>query len=72
MGGERRWNHITFAAFVREVEAAGMSEIDVWRQDMTPPPGTTAAVPPWLIAELAGFLDRGRAQASHGDTAIKC
>eukprot|EP01052_Picozoa_sp_SAG31_P047387 SAG31_NODE_9468_length_1273_cov_0.893526_2_plen_156_part_00 len=53
------WNHSAFAAFVREVEALGIEEIDVWRQDMTPPPGTTASVPPWLMSELAGFLRRG-------------
>eukprot|EP01043_Picozoa_sp_COSAG02_P044451 COSAG02_NODE_3973_length_5970_cov_1.807529_2_plen_137_part_00 len=53
------WNHSAFATFVREVEALGIQEIDVWRQDMTPPPGTNASVPPWLIAELAGFLKRG-------------
>lgn len=57
------WNHSTFAAFVRQVEALGIGEIDVWRQDMTPPLGTTASVPPWLMSELAGFLKRGRVQA---------
>ena len=57
------WNHSAFAAFVRRVESLGISEIDVWRQDMTPPPGTTASVPPWLMSELAGFLKRGQEQA---------
>ena len=41
------------------MESLGIQEIDVWRQDMTPPPGTVASVPPWLIQELAGFLSRG-------------
>ena len=27
--------------------------------DMTPPPGTTASIPEWLLSELAGFLKRG-------------
>ena len=26
---------------------------------MTPPPGTTASIPEWLLSELAGFLKRG-------------
>ena len=54
-----KWNHTAFSAFVREVERLGISEIDVWRQDMTPPPGTTASIPDWLLSELAGFLKRG-------------
>lgn len=55
------WNRTAFAVFVRDVEAAGITEIDIYRQDMTPPPGTIPSVPPWLIAELAGFLARGEA-----------
>lgn len=53
------WNHSAFSAFIRGVEALGVTEIDVYRQDMTPPPGTTAAVPDWWITELQGFLSRG-------------
>jgi len=34
--------------------------MQVWRQDMTPPPGTIPSIPPWLITELAGFLARGK------------
>jgi hypothetical protein len=41
------------------MEDLGVEEIDVWRQDMTPPPGTKVAVPDWLMDELAGFLSRG-------------
>ena len=72
-------NHSTFAKFVRQVEALGVNEIDIWREgddilhwsslrgflqrvrwaDMTPPPGTTASIPEWLLSELAGFLKRG-------------
>ena len=52
------WNQTSFSAFVRAVEDAGVTEIDVWRQDMTPPLGTVPAIPPWLISELAGFLAR--------------
>ena len=35
---------------------------------MTPPPGTVAAVPPWLLSELAGFLARGKAQPGEAAT----
>ena len=41
------------------MEALGVNEIDIWREDMTPPPGTTASIPEWLLSELAGFLKRG-------------
>ena len=53
------WNHSAFAKFVRDVESAGFTEIDVWREDMTPPKGTVPSIPPWLLEELAGFLKRG-------------
>ena len=53
------WNASGLSAFVAEVEALGITEIDVWRQDMTPPPGTIPHIPPWFISELAGFLKRG-------------
>jgi hypothetical protein len=53
------WNQSSFAAFVRNVEAVGFTEIDVYRQDLSPPPGTTPSIPSWLIDELAGFLSRG-------------
>eukprot|EP00038_Savillea_parva_P010499 m.190757 g.190757 ORF g.190757 m.190757 type:complete len:405 (-) comp18120_c0_seq1:2038-3252(-) len=53
------WNQSSFAAFVRNVENGGFNEIDVYRQDLTPPPGTVPSIPPWLIDELAGFLARG-------------
>jgi hypothetical protein len=53
------WNHTQFAAFVKDVEEAGITEIDIYRQDMTPPPGTVPAIPPWMMTELAGFLARG-------------
>ena len=59
-------NHSAFAAFVREVEALGINEIDVWRNDLTPPPGTTAHIPDWLLSELAGFLKRGE-ELEEGD-----
>ena len=53
------WNRSTLHEFVLQVEAAGMSELDVWRMDMTPPRGTVPAIPPWFIAELEGFISRG-------------
>ena len=55
------WNASTLSAFVDAAEAAGVEEIDVWRQDMTPPPGTSADVPEWFIDTMAGFLQRGEA-----------
>jgi hypothetical protein len=58
-----RWNHSAFAAFVRTVEAAGMWEIDVYRFDRDPPPGTTSALAPWMVDELTGFLSRGQHDA---------
>ena len=61
-----KWNHTAFSAFVREVERLGINEIDVWRQDMTPPPGTTASIPDWLLSELVGFLKRGE-ELEEGD-----
>ena len=54
-----RWNHSAFAAFVRTVEAAGVREIDVYRFDRDPPPGTISALAPWMVDELRGFLSRG-------------
>ena len=54
-----RWNHTAFARFVRTVEAAGVPEIDVYRFDRDPPPGTVSALAPWMVSELKGFLDRG-------------
>ena len=50
---------------VRDVEAAGITEIDVWREDVTPPKGTIPSIPPWLISELAG----GKTSASRREKA---
>lgn len=55
-----KWTKPAFAAFVRDVEAAGIPEIDVYRFDRDPPHGTVSALAPWMIDELAGFLGRGR------------
>ena len=55
-----KWTQPAFAAFVRDVEAAGIPEIDVYRFDRDPPQGTVSALAPWIIDELAGFLERGR------------
>jgi hypothetical protein len=52
------WNESTFHDFVAAMSAMEVQEIDVWRQDMTPPPGTTAAIPPWFIHTLQRFLNR--------------
>lgn len=59
------WNHSTLKAFVADVEALGFTEIDVYRQDADPPPGTTADPPQWFIDELAGFLNRGQQPRVH-------
>lgn len=53
------WNETMFTQFVADVEAAGMEEIAVWREDMTPPSGTTPSIPDWFINALADFVGRG-------------
>jgi hypothetical protein len=52
------WTQPTLREFLALVEAAGVQELFVWRQDMTPPPGTSASIPQWFIDEMAGFLAR--------------
>jgi hypothetical protein len=44
---------------VRQVEAAGIEEIDIYRMDRSPPPGTISALAPWMVSELQAFLERG-------------
>ena len=53
------WTAKTLDAFVGAAEQAGVEEIDVWREDMTPPPGTTADIPTWFIDTMTGFLQGG-------------
>jgi hypothetical protein len=50
------WTEDGFRTFTSQAAMAGVTQIDVWRQDMTPPPGTSAAIPPWFIDALAKFL----------------
>ena len=59
------WNQSSFHQFVRDVEALGFQQLDVYRADTAPPPGTQAAIPSWFIAELEGFLGRGRERRRH-------
>ena len=33
------WNRSSLKEFIRRVEAAGITELDVWREDLQPPPG---------------------------------
>jgi hypothetical protein len=54
------WNETSFWQFVHAAEALGYEEIDVYRADAAPPPGTSAEIPAWFIDALAGFLERGR------------
>ena len=41
------------------MEAAGITELDVWREDLEPPKGETVAIPDWFVEEVGAFLDRG-------------
>ena len=59
------WNRTTLREFIKRVEAAGITELDVWREDLTPPKGETVAIPEWFVEEVAAFLaraDQDRAQ----------
>eukprot|EP01048_Picozoa_sp_COSAG05_P003807 COSAG05_NODE_185_length_14731_cov_30.866389_4_plen_340_part_00 len=58
------WNKTTFQQFVRDVEALGFEEIDVYRADAAPPPDTSAEIPMWFIDALEDFLQRGRSYAT--------
>lgn len=51
-----RWDNDAFRHFITEAANAGVEEIDVWRNDITPPPGTVAFIPPWWIDILTDFL----------------
>ena len=51
--------HTHARTHIRGHTRAHVNGAQVWRQDMTPPPGTIPNIPPWLIAELTGFLARG-------------
>jgi hypothetical protein len=61
------WTEAAFKVFVSDIEAAGISQIDVWRMDMTPPPGTVPAIPQWFTDGLTGFLARGSAGPHSAD-----
>ena len=50
------WDADSFRKFVTDAASAGVEEIDVWRNDITPPPGTIAFIPPWWIETLTHFL----------------
>ena len=50
------WDKDAFRNFIMEAANAGVEEIDVWRNDITPPPGTVAFIPPWWIETLTDFL----------------
>ena len=53
------WNRTTLKEFIRRVEVAGITELDVWREDLEPPKGETVAIPEWFTEEVAAFLARG-------------
>ena len=50
------WTEESFRKFIMQAADAGVEEIDVWRNDITPPPGTIAYIPPWWIEILTDFL----------------
>lgn len=50
------WNEQSFRKFIKDAAESGVQEIDVWRNDITPPPGTTAFIPPWWIEILTDYL----------------
>ena len=51
------WNQTSLHEFLVFVDSLGVRELDIWRGDITPPPGTTAEVPQWWFDELALFLN---------------
>ncbi len=56
------WDQPSLHAFVLHLLAANVTSMSVWRSDITPPPGTTAALPDWFIAELAFFRQGAQVQ----------
>ena len=53
------WNQTTLREFLRRVDAAGIKEVDVWREDLEPPKGQITAIPDWFADELATYLNPG-------------
>lgn len=53
------WDEPSLKAWLRLVSAKGLTKVTVYRQDMTPPVGTTSDPPAWFIGALAEWLHGG-------------
>ena len=60
------WDTASLVASVYTIAAVGVAEIQVWRNDITPPKGTLAYVLPFFTDTMAHVLHPGvRSSQSH-------
>ena len=66
------WDAASLVGFADAIAAVGVAEIQVWRNDITPPKGTLASVPPFFTDAMAHFLHPGaRSTQSHPSTNVR-
>jgi hypothetical protein len=53
------WNQTTLRAFLSMLSTGGVRELNVWRQDLAPPPGQTSDIPQWFREEVARWRNPG-------------